>query len=246
MTPTEPVETIASRRPLIRAAATAVSVAVALTALVSCTSSSGSKEGAAADTAPTTELPRPATAATVPLPTDPTTSTSTTTTSTTTTTLYPPTTIAHGAGPIVTNIDGVAVKSEVASTARAVYDAAIAHDYSRLAALIGDNRFRWGFVGERKPTDAWKAQFDAGKGDELARIASLLDSSPGIDSRGNTVWPYVALKDPSLWNADDEVVLTRLGFNPENIKDTQAKGRYVDYKLVIDPTGRWTTFGVGY
>ena len=158
----------------------------------------------------------------------------------------PPTTIAHGAGPVLTSADGVAIDPAIGTTAKNVYDAAIVHDYARLAAIIGDNKFRWGFVGDRKPGEVWKAMFDEGKGDELARIVALLDTKPGVDSRGNTVWPYLALKDPSTWDLTDEAELTRLGFNPENIIDTKAKGRYVDYRLVIDPNGQWTAFGVGY
>jgi hypothetical protein len=152
----------------------------------------------------------------------------------------------HGGGPFVQQTDGSVIDPEAAATAKLVYEAAISHNYGGLAQLIGDTRFRWGFVGQRKPGDVWRKQFEDGQGDELARIANLLDSKPGIDSRGNVVWPYVALKDPATWDATDEAELARLGFNPENISDTKAKGRYVDYRLVIDPTGQWTAFGVGY
>ena len=215
-------------------------VGVAAVALASCTGSD------APDTtvAPTTTvLTVPETAATIP---EPTTTTSTSTTTTTTTTTIPVSTIPHGAGPVTELVDGGSVDPDVAVTAKNVYDAAVAHNYLRLAEIIGDNRFRWGFVGERKPADAWKAQFEEGRGDELARIAALLDTKPATDDRGNTVWPYVALKEPETWDAADEAELLRLGFNPENILDTKAKGRYVDYRLIIDPTGRWTAFGVGY
>ena len=226
--------------------------------LAGCTGGSQSPDSTTAGGAAATVAGASDTAATVPstesttssstssTSTTSTSTTSTSTTSTTTTSTIPPTTIVHGAGPALEVFDGGPVKAEVAATASSVYQAAITHDYSRLAEIIGDNRFRWGFVGDRKPAEAWKAQFDSGNGDELARIAALLDTKPGVDDRGNTVWPYVSLKDPATWDAADEAELARLGFNPENILDTRAKGRYVDYRLVIDQTGQWTAFGVGY
>ena len=238
------------RSPLTRLVALGISAAI----LAACTSGAGSTDTTVAPAS--SEAPVPETAATVPEPatvpstsTTSTTSTSTTSTSTTstsTTSTVPPTTIVHGAGPQVEVYGGGAVNAEVAATAKDIYEAAIAHDYRRLAAIIGDNRFRWGFVGDRKPSDVWKTQFDDGRGDELARIAALFDTKPGVDENGNTIWPYLALKDPATWDAADELELTRLGFNPENILDTKAKGRYVDYRLIVDLTGRWTAFGVGY
>ena len=115
----------------------------------------------------------------------------------TTTTTTPPTTIAHGAGVISVTPDGTPVNAAQLAAAQSVYDAAVAHDYDRLKSIIGDRRFRWGFVGERGPTEAWKEQFDTGKGDELARMVTLLETPPAIDSQGNAV---------SLWHMErDEV-----------------------------------------
>ena len=165
----------------------------------------------------------------------------------TTTTTTPPTTIAHGAGVISVTPDGTPVNAAQLAAAQSVYDAAVAHDYDRLKSIIGDRRFRWGFVGERGPTEAWKEQFDTGKGDELARMVTLLETPPAIDSQGNAVWPYVSIKDPTTWTLDDQtLVSTKLGFNTENIAQTMSKGRYVDYKLQISAEGLWTVFGVGY
>ena len=158
----------------------------------------------------------------------------------------PPTTIPHGDGVARNYADGTPVSETVLSTAGSIYAAAIIHDYDGLRDIIGDRRFRWGFLGERGPTKAWKEQFDTGGSDELARIAKLLELPPGLDARGGTVWPAVALKEPTEWTLDDEADLARLGFNPEDIDQTRAKGRYIDYKLVIDANGIWTAFGVGY
>lgn len=185
--------------------------------------SAGETTAAAADTTPATE------AATTIAPTT-----------------IPPTTIPHGDGVARNLADGAPISESVLSTANSIYSAAIIHNYDGLRDIIGDRRFRWGFLGERGPTKAWKEQFDAGGTDELARMAKILEIAPGKDARGATVWPAVALKDPSEWTLEDEAVLAKLGFNPEDIEQTRSKGRYVDTKLVIDANGLWTAFGVGY
>ena len=175
------------------------------------------------------------------------TTTTTLVATTTTTTIAPPTTIVHGAGVISVTPDGTPINPVQLVAAKSIYEAAVTHDYERLKAIIGDRRFRWGFVGDRGPADAWKVRFDEGKGDELARMATLLETPPGIDSQGNAVWPYLSIKDPTTWTDDDRALLSaKLGFNAENIAQTMAKGRYVDYKLQINAVGLWTAFGVGY
>ncbi len=161
-------------------------------------------------------------------------------------TTIPPTTIPHGDGVARNLADGTPISEPVLATANSIYAAAIIHNYDALRDIIGDRRFRWGFIGERGPTKAWKEQFDAGGIDELARIAKVLELAPAKDARGGTVWPAVALKDPKEWTLEDEAVLAQLGFNPEDIDQTRLKGRYVDIKLVIDANGLWTAFGVGY
>ena len=176
----------------------------------------------------------------------PTTTTISTTTTTTTTTIAPVSTIPHGAGPILTTVDGSIVDPDAAGTARAIYDAAIVRDYAAIKAIIGKRRFRWGFVGQRRPADQWQKEFDEGGDDSLARMVALLDLAPTVDKRGNTVWPYLATKDPAEWNDQDLLVLATLGFRPEDIEATRFKGVYKDYRLIIGPDGVWTAFGVGY
>ena len=173
--------------------------------------------------------------------------TTTTTIVATTTTVPPPSTIVHGAEVGSVTPDGTPINPVQLVAAKSIYEAAFTHDYERLKAIIGDRRFRWGFVGDRGPADAWKVQFDEGKGDELARMANLLETPPGIDPQGNAVWPYLSIKDPKTWTEQDRALLSaKLGFNAENIAQTMAKGRYVDYKLQINAEGLWTAFGVGY
>lgn len=201
-----------------------------------CTNSAGSiPDDTAAETTVAGVAP---TVATIPEPT--------TTTSTTTTTLVPPTTIPHGGGVLPTLISGEPMNPAALATARSIYDAAIIHDYEAIRTIIGDRRFRWGFVGDRDPAGAWKKQFEEGNGDELARAVALLDVPAGVDSAGNTWWPYLAVKPIEEWGPAEDAVLVQLGFNPEDILQTKAKGRYVDYRLRIDPEGIWNAFGVGW
>ena len=185
-------------------------------------------------------------ATTLAVPTTTVAPTTTSSTTTTTTTIAPVTTIPHGSGPILTAADGSTVDPDAAKTAKAIYDAAIVRDYDAIKAIIGKRRFRWGFVGQRRPADQWQKEFDEGGADALARMIALLDVAPTVDKRGNTVWPYLATKDPAEWNEQDLLVLATLGFRTEDIEATRFKGVYKDYRLIIGPDGVWTAFGVGY
>jgi hypothetical protein len=164
----------------------------------------------------------------------------------TTTTVAPQNTIVHGAGPILTAVNGTAIDADVAATAQAIYTAAVNRDYAGIKTIIGDRRFRWGFVGQRRPAEEWQKEFDDGGDDALARMVALLDMAPTIDKRGNVVWPYLAGKDPEEWDDADLVNLASLGFRPEDIEATRQKGIYKDFRLIIAPDGLWTAFGVGY
>lgn len=216
-----------------------------------CTDSSGSLPTTVVPTtiavaAPT--IPPPPT--TQPPPTTTSTTTSTTSTTTTTTTEVPTTTIApvpNAGAPVTVTATGEAINTDVAATARSVYEAAVNHNYDRLRDIIGDRRFRWGFAGDRRPADAWRKQLASGKGDELARIVTLLETAPGVDDKGNTVWPYLAVKPTKEWTPADEQLLTgKLGFSPENVEQTKTKGSYEEYRLTIDSKGIWTGFHLGY
>ena len=217
---------------------------LATLAFTGCTSSSADTSPAPASVADVAASTVVATSTTLAVPT--TTVAPTTTSSTTTTTIAPVSTIPHGAGPILTTVDGSVVDPDAAETARAIYDAAIVRDYAAIKAIIGQRRFRWGFVGQRRPADQWQKEFDEGGADVLARMVALLDLAPTVDKRGNTVWPYLAAKDPAEWNEQDLLVLATLGFRPEDIEATRFKGVYKDYRLIIGPDGIWTAFGVGY
>ena len=155
------------------------------------------------------------------------------------------TTVPNKGGPIVTLAPTEELPSLVAFTAKDIYRAAITRDYERLAIIIGDRKFRWGFVGQRKPAAQWQQDFIAGTDDQVQRIIMLLETPPAVDDRGNTIWPGIATKDPKEWTIDDDAVAASLGFQPENIMETKLKGRYVDYRLVIDAEGIWTGMYLG-
>lgn len=174
-------------------------------------------------------------------------SSETTTTVLTITTLPPgtTTTIPNKGGPNVTLETNEPLPVLVSFTAKDIYRAAITRDYERLANIIGDRKFRWGFVGERKPAAQWQLDYNEGRDDQVLRIIQLLETPPAVDDRGNTIWPGIAAKKPEDWTIEDDAVAASLGFQPENIMETKLKGRYVDYRLVIDAEGIWTGMYLG-
>jgi hypothetical protein len=157
----------------------------------------------------------------------------------------PTTTLLNNGGPVRELITGETISPVVDETVKEIYLASIGRDYARLSVVIGDRRFRWGFVGQRRPAAQWQKDFSEGNGDQVRRIITLLETTPAIDDKGNTVWPYIAVKDPTEWTPEDEALALKLGFQPENVLETKVKGRYVDYRLVIDPTGIWTGMYLG-
>jgi hypothetical protein len=155
------------------------------------------------------------------------------------------TTVPNKGGPVVSMAEGEQLPTLVSFAAKDIYRAATTRDYERLAIIIGDRRFKWGFVGERKPAEQWQQDYIAGTDDQVKRIIALLETPPSLDGRGNTVWPGIATKDPKEWTIEDDAVAASLGFQPENIMETKLKGRYVDYRLVIDAEGIWTGMYLG-
>ena len=164
---------------------------------------------------------------------------------TTTAGLVTTTTVPHGLGVVTTTNVGEPIPEPAAATASNVYEAAIRRDYARLAFIIGDNRFHWGFVGDRKPAESWEKDFADGTGDAIPLIIKLLETRPGIDGHGAAVWPSIAIKDPNEWTVDDEAIATALGFTADNIAQTKLKGRYLEYRFVVSAEGAWTGFYLG-
>ena len=196
---------------------------------------------------------------------DPTTSTSTSTsttstTSTSTSTTEPgpttstiagdgpsDTTLPHGPGVVTALITGEALPAAVATTAEQVYEASLRHYFGALRPLVagdGRRRFRTGYTtGE--VVERWKKAVADGSDDPLARIARLLESTPGRTVEGDVVYPYLAVKDPATWDAVDDQAAAALGFSPESIAATKDKGRYLDQRLVFSADGVWRAFAIG-
>ncbi len=241
------------------------SIALGSLLLTGCTTNSAGSLDSVVSTAVDTEAIPP----TIPavISTTPTTITTATATTTTTTTLEGPqvpvpslarttstgrppdavttTTVAHGLGFVTTTNEGVSIPDDLASTASSIYEAVLRRDYPRLAFIIGDRRFHWGFVGERKPAESWEKDFAAGANDVVPRIIALLETRPGTDIHGAAVWPYLAIKAPAEWTTDDEAVALSLGMTAGTIEQMRLKNRYLEYRLVIDAEGNWTGFYLG-
>jgi hypothetical protein len=243
---------------MIRSRSFGLLAAASFSALIfaSCSPSSKSTSSEAAVTTTTTPIVAPTAPGEKPLiiddetgiargpgvPADP---TATTLLTVTTLPPGPTTTMLNNGGPVVTLNTGEPIAPVVNTTVTEIYEASIGRDYERLSIAIGDRRFRWGFVGERRPAAQWQKDFMEGNGDQVRRIITLLETTPGLDDKGNTVWPYIAVKDPKEWAPEDEALAIKLGFQPENVLETKIKGRYVDYRLTIDSTGVWTGMFLG-
>ena len=191
------------------------------------------------------------TSSTSSTPTTPTTTTTTTIEGTTTSTIAgdrpSETTLPHGAGVTTKQIDGTDVPTAVVAAANEVYAAALLHYFGALRPLVardGKSRFRTGYT-TGNAVDRWKRIIDDGNSDPLARMVALLESTPGVTNDGQVVYPYLALKDPATWDANDDAAAAALGFTPESIAATKAKGRYLDVRLVFGADGEWRAFDIG-
>ncbi len=185
------------------------------------------------DTAPVEPSTEPSTIA------ETTTSSSTSTTSTGTT--------LPGRGLVSFLQDGTPVPPLPMATAEAIYAAIGAGNDDALRALIIKGKLRATVVGpgNNDLVTRMRAEGASGVGTPLADIRRLLEAPATTTQDGSVVWPGVAVKDPATWDSADEEVLATLGFSPEAIAATKAKGKYVDERMVISAEGIWTGFLVG-
>ena len=200
---------------------------------------------------PTESLPPDTAPVTVPetLPVEPVTEPSTiaeTTTSSSTSTTTTSTTLP-GRGLVSFLQDGSAVPPLPLATAQAIYAAIGSGNDDALRALIIKGKLRATVVepGNKDLVTRMRAEAASGVGTSLADIRRLLEAPAASTEDGSVVWPGVAVKDPATWDSADEEVLAALGFSPEAIAATKAKGKYVDERLVISAEGVWTGFLVG-
>lgn len=157
------------------------------------------------------------------------------------------TTLAHRGAVVTALVSGEALPASVATTAEQVYEAALSHYFGALRPLVkgdGTKRFRTGYTSG-DPIERWKAAVAGGVDDPLARIVALLESTPGRSTAGDIVYPYLAIKDPVTWDANDDQAALALGFTPDAIAATKEKGRYLDQRLVFSADGVWRAFDIG-
>ena len=236
------------------AAVLAVLAGVASPLLIGACTGSGSTTGSSVSGPPGTDPVSPDTTMfTEPSTTHPTTtsststsSTSTSTTSSTTSTTSTTSTLP-GRGLVPFLADGSAVPPLPLSTAQAIYEAIGRGDDESLRALIIRGRLRANVVspGNDDLVTRMRAEAADGTGTPLADIRRILETPAAVTADGAVVWPGVAVKEPATWDAADEEVLRALGFGPDAIAATRAKGKYVDERIVISAEGTWTGFLVG-
>ena len=232
------------------AAVLAVLAGVASPLLIGACTGSGSTTGSSVSGPPGTDPVSPDTTMfTEPSTTHPTTtsSTSTSSTSTSTTSSTTSTSTLPGRGLVPFLADGSAVPPLPLSTAQAIYEAIGRGDDESLRALIIRGRLRANVVspGNDDLVTRMRAEAADGTGTPLADIRRILETPAAVTADGAVVWPGVAVKEPATWDAADEEVLRALGFGPDAIAATRAKGKYVDERIVISAEGTWTGFLVG-
>ncbi len=200
---------------------------------------------------PTDSLPPDTVPVTVPdtVPVEPVTEPSTiaeTTTSSSTSTTTTSTTLP-GRGLVSILQNGSPVPLLPMATAQAMYAAIGSGNDDALRALIIKGKLRATVVGPGNSdlVTRMRAEAASGVGTPMADIRRLLEAPATTTEDGSVVWPGVAVKDPATWDSADEGVLATLGFSPEAIAATKAKGKYVDERIVISADGIWTGFLVG-
>jgi hypothetical protein len=137
----------------------------------------------------------------------------------------------------------LAVPPRVAATRDAIRDAAQAHDWQALRALIPDEGFTFSYGGEKDPIRYWKrleSEAHIPIGDILPLV---LGSEPGFD-RGVFVWPEQATEDPATWDEDDIEELSQIHVQ-EDIRQFQEVGLYLGWRVGIERDGTWVFFVAG-
>lgn len=231
----------------------AVFAVTSMAAVTACTNSKSNSDPVTVVSAPdpNDSLTPDTVAVTVPetVPVEPVTEPSTTaetTTSSSTSTTTTSTTLP-GRGLVSFLQDGSAVPPLALNTAQAIYAAIGSANDTALRELIIKGELRATVVGPGKGdlVTRMRAEAASGVGTPMADIRRLLEAPAATIADGSVVWPGVAVKDPATWDSADEEVLAALGFSPEAIAATKAKGKYVDERMVISAEGVWTGFLVG-
>jgi hypothetical protein len=143
---------------------------------------------------------------------------------------------------------GVAITEPAAQTVRALYAASTARDLEALTALAaaGPVRTNMGTENAEAAADGivamWSLEPDT---DLIAAISALLQTTPATNSKGQIVYPGLAIQPSEEWTDQDTIDLTRLGFTPNQVAGVQKKGRYLDRRIVINADGTWYSYTIG-
>jgi hypothetical protein len=152
-----------------------------------------------------------------------------------------PTAVGEPASPQGANLEGV--PPDVAATAQAIYDAALAGDVEALAPLLDPNTFAYNFDDGSDPIPAWRA--DPAVLDLMAAVLQLPAAEPReIEGYGTlTIWPYLIDSDFDALTEREADDLEALGYSASDIQLMIDGGYgYQGPRLAIDETGLWRSF----
>ena len=136
----------------------------------------------------------------------------------------------------------------VAATRRQLFDAAVACDYSALAALASEEGFTFSYGGDTSAAEFWRAREEAGPEEPGPRpmraLATILALPFTRNESGSYAWPTAYSEAPAdeAWQA-----LVDAGLYSEEqvgLMRTQGSG-YLGYRTAITPEGDWQFFVAG-
>jgi hypothetical protein len=142
-----------------------------------------------------------------------------------------------------TNVSVEGVPSEVAATARGIYDAAGAGDIDGLREFLDPNTFAYNFDDGSDPIPAWRQ--DPSVLDLMVAVLELPAADPRvIEGYGTfTIRPYLIDSDFDALTKGERADLGSLGYTEEDIQLMIDGGHgYQGPRLAIDETGLWRNF----
>jgi len=118
-------------------------------------------------------------------------------------------------------------------TRQRLLEAAERADWEALAALVPPDDFSASFGGETDPI-AYYRSLD----EDVPAIIVWLLSGPGTDTGPRTVWPELYLRSPFVIDEAERADLEAV-YGADRIRDWEAAGDYLGWRLGIDADGVW-------
>ena len=122
----------------------------------------------------------------------------------------------------------------------ALLSAAQAGDWDALGALIPTERLFTSVIDVDHDHIAYYRSLET---DVLAEIIALLEGPFAVDD-GRTVWPEVSQRTPFTFGADERADL-EARFGAERVREWEAAGTYLGWRLGIDEDGTWVYLVAG-